>query len=89
MYVTKRTGKEILRQSAFISYRFANVTNIPSFGLVISSQHVWSSSIVCVEVMEKLCKTYDRTIFTSRKANRWPEKTNKQNKTISEKQFLY
>ena len=70
-----RIGEEFHSHFFFLPfYRFANVTKIPSFGLVTISEHVWSSSTVCVESITKLRKIYDRTIFTSRRANRWPEK---------------
>ena len=50
--------------------RSTNVTNIPSFGLVMSSPQGNSSSKVCLDATLKLRIMYDKTIFSSSRANR-------------------
>lgn len=58
----------------FFYCRLANETFIPSLGLVISSAHGRTSSKVCVDSRLKLRKTWAKTSFSSRRANRWPWK---------------
>ena len=61
----------------WLYWRFPNVTNSPSLGRVISSAHVKSSSKVCVDSTLKERRTWDNTIFSSIRANRWPVRKKK------------